>query len=206
MGDRSNGYEAVASEHMERRQRSDIGVATVREWARALPSGGAVLDLGCGHGVPISMALMNLGFTIYGVDASPSMTSAFRHRFPRAHVVCEAVEDSQFFGLLFDGVLAWGLMFLLPVHAQRDLIGRVAMALKPGGRFLFTSPAQPCTWADALTGRQSLSLGVESYKALLSDAGLLLVREHVDEGENYYYEAAKRSGDRRPSPPTMVPP
>jgi SAM-dependent methyltransferase len=189
--DPSNGYEAVASEFVERREQSNIGVATVRMWARSLPSGASILDLGCGHGVPISMALMNDGFVIYGVDASPSLTAAFRHRFTHAHVACEAVEDSPFFGRTFDGIVAVGLMFLLPAEVQRDLIRKVALALNSGGRFLFTCPAQACTWTDVLTGRQSLSLGAEEYKAVLSVVGLTRVAEYVDEGDNHYYGACK---------------
>ena len=189
--DRSNSYEAVASEFAERREQSSIGVATVRAWARSLPSGASILDLGCGHGVPISMALMNDGFVIHGVDASPSLTAAFRRQFPCAHVACEAVEDSRFFGRTFDGIIAVGLIFLLPSEVQRDLIRKVALALNPGGRFLFTCPAQTCTWTDVLTGRQSLSLGFEEYKSVLSVAGLTLVAEYVDEGDNYYYGSCK---------------
>jgi SAM-dependent methyltransferase len=189
--DPSNGYEAVASEFVERRGQSSIGVATVRKWARSLPSGASILDLGCGHGVPISMALMNGGFVIYGVDASPSLTAAFRRQFPHAHVACEAVEDSRFFGRTFDGIIAVGLMFLLPAAVQRDVIRKVALALDPGGRFLFTCPAQTCTWTDVLTGRQSLSLGVEEYKVVLSAVGFTPVTEYVDEGDNHYYGACK---------------
>jgi SAM-dependent methyltransferase len=189
--DPSNGYEAVASEFVERREQSSIGVATVRTWARSLPSGASILDLGCGHGVPISMALINDGFVIYGVDASPSLTAGFRRRFPHAHVACEAVEDSPFFGRTFDGIVAVGLIFLLPAEVQGDLIRKVARALNSGGRFLFTCPAQACTWTDVLTGRQSLSLGAEEYKAVLSVVGLTLVAEYVDEGNNHYYGACK---------------
>jgi 2-polyprenyl-3-methyl-5-hydroxy-6-metoxy-1,4-benzoquinol methylase len=59
--DFSNGYEAVAAEFMGRRERLGIGVATVRRWARSLPPGATVLDLGCGHGAPLSsMALSNI--------------------------------------------------------------------------------------------------------------------------------------------------
>lgn len=177
---------------MARREQRSIGVATVLRWARSLPPGAAVLDLGCGHGVPLSMALMNDGFAIFGIDPSPSMTAEFRRRLPQAHVACEAVEDSQLFGRSFDGILAWGLIFLLRAGAQRDFIPTVASALSPGGSFLFTAPAQSCVWPDALTGRESLSLGSEVYTALLSDAGLSLVGEHVDEGDNHYFEAAKR--------------
>lgn len=186
--DKSNGYEAVASEFMARRQ-SHIGIATVRSWARSLPPGASVLDLGCGHGVPISMALIDDGFVVYGVDASPSLTAAFQCRFPHAHVACEAVEDSRFFGRTFDGVIAIGLLFLLPREVQRHLIGKVAQTLNPGGRFLFTSPVQVCTWIDKLTGRQAQSLGVEAYRAALADSGFAMASERLDEGDNHYYDA-----------------
>ena len=83
-GDRSNGYDALASEHIARRQQSRIGVATVREWAKSLRPGSAILELGCGSGEPISISLAADGFTIYGVDASPRMVAAFREkRAPR---------------------------------------------------------------------------------------------------------------------------
>lgn len=190
--DSSNGYEAVASEFMTRREQLGIGVATVRAWARSLKPGASILDLGCGHGMPISAALMDDGFVVYGIDASPSLIATFRSRSPRAHVACEAAEDSSFFGRKFDAVIAVGLMFLLPADVQDRLIRRVAQALNPGGRFLFTSPAEACTWEDMLTGQHSLSLGAVAYKDLLSGAGLDLVEECLDEGDNHYYDSSKR--------------
>jgi len=108
--DRSNGYEGISEEFISGRTRSSIGAATVRQWAKAIPPGSDVLDLGCGHGAPISEALVDEGLNVYGVDASPSMIAAFRARFPQAPAECEAVEDSQFFGRKFDGVVAWGLV------------------------------------------------------------------------------------------------
>ncbi len=82
-------------------------------------------------------------------------------------------------------------MFLLPAEAQRDLVRKLASALSPGGRLLFSSPAAACEWTDVLTGRRSLSLGAEVYEALLSEAGLTLTRRCVDEGDNHYYDACK---------------
>lgn len=191
-GDPSAGYEAVAAEFIERRRR--LGASTVRMWARSLPRGAAVLDLGCGSGVPISETMIEEGLTVYGVDASPTLVAAFRQRFPQAPVACERVEVSQFFDRAFEGVVAVGLMFLLRAEAQRDLIGRAARALKPSGRFLFTSPAQACTWPDNLTGRPSVSLGADVYKAIAAGAGLMLVAQYTDEGENHYYDACRPPG------------
>lgn len=88
------------------------------------------------------------------------------------------------------GVVAWGLMFLLSADEQSALIHKVASALNPGGKFLFTAPEQACAWTDILTGRHSLSLGADAYRATLSYAGLAVDDEHWDEGDNHYYAAS----------------
>jgi cyclopropane fatty-acyl-phospholipid synthase-like methyltransferase len=156
-----------------------------------LPDGSTVLDLGCGTGVPISQALIERGFNVYGVDASARMIAAFRARFPRIPVECAAVEDSAFFNRTFDGVVAWCLFFLLDAEVQRRLIAKVAAVLPSGGRLLFTAPSQSCSWPDAMTGRTTISLGHEAYQNALEAEGILLVGTHRDEGENHYYFAQK---------------
>jgi SAM-dependent methyltransferase len=190
MSDRSNGWEAVAAQLIELRSPT-IGVSTLHRWIASLPVPGAVLDLGCGAGIPVSEALVNAGFGVYGIDAAPSLVAAFRQRFPTAHAACETVEDSPFFDRSFDAAVAIGLLFLLPERRQRDVVRRVADVLKPGGRFLFTAPVEGGTWPDSLTGRPSVSLGIDGYKAAIDDAGLTLVGEYLDEGENHYYDARK---------------
>src|SRR5438876_1199128 len=57
-------------------------------------------------------------------------------------------------GREFDGVIAWGLLFLLQPAVQAQLIGQVAHALVRGGRFVFTAPRDACVWNDAMTGRR----------------------------------------------------
>jgi len=120
------------------------------------------------------------------------MVAAFRARFPTVPVECAAVEDSDFFGRTFDGVVAWGLFFLLDGEVQLRLIAKIAAALPSGGRLLFTAPGQRCSWADAMTGRTSISLGHEAYRSALEAEGMYLVGTHLDEGENHYCFAHKR--------------
>lgn len=188
--DRSNGYEAIAEE-FTRARTPTIGPTIVREWARGLPPDAFILDIGCGHGIPISQALLQDGFTVCGVDASPTLGSKFCERFPNAPVECSSVENSLFFSRTFDAVVAWGLIFILPVETQRSLIGKVARTLNLHGHFLFTSPKQACTWIDGMTGLPSISLGHEVYEQELAAHGLVLVGNDEDEGENYYYFATK---------------
>jgi SAM-dependent methyltransferase len=194
--DASNGYEAVADAYCAGRGTPAatgffVGRLTVREWAATLQPGGAVLDLGCGPGYPVTQLLADAGFAVAGVDASPSMVAAFRTRFPDAPVECNAAERSSFFGRQFDGIIAWGLMFLLEPPAQAAIIRRVAPALVRGGRFVFTAPREVCEWTDIMTGQRSVSLGEEAYRGLLSSAGLMLVGEADDEGDSHYYMTVK---------------
>jgi 2-polyprenyl-3-methyl-5-hydroxy-6-metoxy-1,4-benzoquinol methylase len=188
--DKSNGYEEAAENFISARN-PRIGGATVREWSHTVAPGSAILDLGCGHGVPISQVLTEEGFAVYGVDASAKLIKVFRDRFPGAHSDCSAVEDSEFFGRKFDGVVASGLMFLLTPDVQSTVIRKVARALNPSGKFLFTSPKEAVRWRDSLTGRESVSLGAEKYGLILRTEGLLLVGEQSDEGDNHYYLVAK---------------
>ncbi|MBX9855339.1 MAG: class I SAM-dependent methyltransferase [Gemmatimonadaceae bacterium] len=187
--DPSHGWDDIADQF--RTQRSAIGAATVRAWCRGLPARARVLDLGCGTGIPITATLLEAGCTVCGVDASPRMIAAFQRRFPDVPVRCETAESSSFFGQMYEGVVAIGLLFLLPPHIQLTVIHRVAAALLPGGRFLFTVPVHAWAWTDVLSGRESVALGDEAYRAEFTEAGLALVAEYVDEGENHYYDTVR---------------
>ena len=195
--DGSNGYEGIASMYVAGRGTRPvagdaIGAATVRAWAQTFPPGATVLDLGSGPGEPSTRILREAGLATYAVDASAAMVAAFRDRFPGVPIEHSTVEASAFFDRTFDGVLAWGLLFLLEPAAQALVITKVAGALNPGGRFLFTAPKEPHEWLDAMTDRQSRSLGAETYERLLREAGLTWVAEEQDEGENHYYFVEKR--------------
>jgi SAM-dependent methyltransferase len=192
---RSNGYEGVSLEFLARRgsgRSTGVGVNAVRKWARTLPRAATVIDLGCGPGFPITEVLVAEGLTVFGVDAAPSFVQAFRRNLPNTPVACEPVQESRFFDRTFDGVLAWGLMFLLSPEDQQRLIQRIAEILVPGGRLLFTSPAEPLVWNDAMTGLESRSPGAEEYRRQLSAVGLSVSSEYEDEGENHYFDAFKK--------------
>jgi hypothetical protein len=62
----------------------------------------------------------------------------------------------------------------------------------PGGRLLFTSPAKLAVWNDAMTGAESISLGTEEYRQLLGLAGISVIEEYEDAGENHYFDAFKK--------------
>lgn len=194
--DESNGYEEIADLYASRRGKRPavgdaIGAGVVRAWAEVFHPGATVLDLGAGPGEPGTRILLEAGLTPYAIDASPKMVSTFRRAFPGVLSQLSTAEASDFFERSFDGVLAWGLIFLLEPPAQALAIQKVSRALVPGGRFLFTAPTQVHEWNDAMTGRVSRSLGAETYARLLRDAGLTWVDSARDEGENHYFFVEK---------------
>jgi cyclopropane fatty-acyl-phospholipid synthase-like methyltransferase len=194
--DPSTGYEAISAEFLARRGSDEtranaIGVKEVQRWAKTLPRGSSVIDLGCGPGFPLTIVLIEEGLNVFAVDGSPSLVSAFQRNLPGIPIACESVLDSSFFGRAFDAVLSIGLMFLLRVEDQHRLIRRFAGVLVPGGRLLFTSTAKPHLWTDAMTGLESISLGAGEYRRLLANAGIAVTDEYEDIGGNHYFDASK---------------
>ncbi|MEL7129071.1 MAG: class I SAM-dependent methyltransferase [Pseudomonadota bacterium] len=192
--DPSNGYEAIAERFMS--VRSTSGQAVVRAWAMGLDPGSTIVDVGAGSGKPLTSVLIDLGLNVSAIDAAPSMVAAFKRHFPDVEVSCEQAERSAFFGRTFDAILAVGLVFLLTEQAQRKLFRRMAKAMKPGGRILFSAPQEAGSWEDVLTGRLSHSLGIDVYRNLLAEHGLVLSGGHVDAGGSYYYAAIKQAANR----------
>jgi SAM-dependent methyltransferase len=192
--DKSNGYEQIAHDYIVGRGQNVCGIGTsvVTDWCRTLPVRASVLDLGCGNGLPITILLIERSLDVYGIDASPTMIAAFRARFPGVPVQCAAAEDSDFFGKTFDAVIACGLFFLLEESTQLQLIQRIGVTLRPGGKLLFTSPSQKCMWRDAMTDRVCASLGYAAYEKALESSSMRIVESRIDEGENHYYFAQKK--------------
>lgn len=185
----SNGYDGIVDAYRAARSRS--GVNVVAEWIKPLKPGARILDLGAGTGQPLIPVLQAADLSIFALDASPAMVAAFRVEFPQIEVVCEPVEESDFFGRKFEAILAIGLVFLLPEEAQIKLLHRISAALVPGGAVLFSAPIETGAWQDVLTDQTSQSLGEAAYHKHLLSAGFKAVTHLTDRWGSNYYAAQK---------------
>jgi len=191
--DKSNGYENIAKRFIQIRgeEIDGVGRSSVQNWIKSIPKNSIMLDLGCGTGIPISKVLVENKMKVYGIDASPTLISEFRKNLPDIPVECKAVENSDFFNIKFDAIIAWGLIFLLTSDNQIKLLQKIGNSLNLGGKLLFTAPKHKTEWTDILTKKKSRSLGAKKYEQILSNFGLTVIQEFKDEGENHYFEAIK---------------
>ncbi|MBX7114444.1 MAG: class I SAM-dependent methyltransferase [Myxococcaceae bacterium] len=109
--------------------------AYLRQALNALPVGGPVLDLGCGHGRHLGPLGKQTSRRLIGIDGDQLSLQEAR---PQG-----AVARGDFFALPFRdehfaGVFAWySALFTFDDSAQLPLFREIARVLKPSGRLLF---------------------------------------------------------------------
>lgn len=185
------GYDAVS----ERYDQAYGGETKYRAWLDELhervPAGGAVLDLGCGSGLPVARDLTAAGYRFAGVDISDVQIRRARELVPEAEFIRADLADVaavEFGGASFDAVVSFFAFIHLPIDDQLPLLTRAASWLRPGGLLVVT------TGHDAFTGIEDNWLGggepmswshpgAATYRSWISAAGLSIEREEfVPEG------------------------
>jgi len=104
-----------------------------------LPRGATILDIGCGTGLQ-AIELTERGYLVVGLDLSlPMITRAAeeaQYRNLRINFLHTDIREIQFDGA-FDAVVCLGTTFgFFDDDSNRNVLGRLRDALKPGGRLL----------------------------------------------------------------------
>jgi cyclopropane fatty-acyl-phospholipid synthase-like methyltransferase len=188
-------YDLIAEWYASERV-DETGVPEALALASSLAPDSLVLDIGCGNGIPITRALANAGHRVVGLDSSSEMLTRFQTNFPLFPAVRSVVQSCPFADGLFDGAVAWGVLFHLRQQDQVDAITSVSRVLRPGAPFLFTSGDEDGNRED-FTGTMNgiefhyYSFTIDAYRRILGEHGMTLVDFHTDKGENGYYLARK---------------
>ncbi len=186
-------YDLIADWYASNR-RHEIGVSEVTAFASKLRPGASVLDIGCGNGVPITRALLAAGCAVSGLDSSPEMLARFRINCPGTPSICASVVSHDFSSDIFDGAVAWGVMFHLDHADQEKAIANVARAVNSGALFLFTSGDESGSFADVTMDGvpfRNWSFSVGEYRDLLAAHSFTLIDTNTDRWENTYYLAQR---------------
>jgi SAM-dependent methyltransferase len=100
----------------------------------ALPPGAAVLELGCGNGLPTAKRLAKR-FLVTGVDISARQVALARRNVPGAVFQQADMAALEFAPESFDAVIAFYSLTHLPRQEHATLLATIARWLRPGGLF-----------------------------------------------------------------------
>ena len=132
------GYDHVAERYLASKDAEDpTTLAALEELARKLPPDAAVLDLGCGAGVPVTRWLAQR-FAVTGVDLSTKQLELARQHVPAANFLKADMTDLSFAAETFDAVVALHSIIHVPRVEHPALLVNIHRWLKPGGGFLAT--------------------------------------------------------------------
>jgi SAM-dependent methyltransferase len=131
------GYDAIAEAYLDWGSRvvGDPRDRFVEDLAARLPDGAAVLDLGCGAGLPSTRRLAER-FEVVGVDASERQIDLARANVPGASFIRADLSEVRFEDGTFAAVTALYSISHLPRVEHGALFERIASWLGPGGLFL----------------------------------------------------------------------
>ncbi len=160
-------------------------IARLRQHIR---SAAAVLDLGCGCGVPVARALDRAGHAVTGVDLSEVQLRRARELVPGATFIRADATVVDFPPASFGAVVCLYALIHMPLTEQPGLLTRIATWLRPGGWLLATTGQQAWTgtddnWLGSGAPMWWSHTDAATYRSWIAQAGLIVDTEtFVPEG------------------------
>ena len=134
-----SGYDRMAEQYLATKNLQDHQtLAALEDLASLLPTGAAVLDLGCGAGVPVTRWLANRAFNVTGVDVSARQLDLARTNVPEGIFLKADMTEVAFAPETFDAVVAFHSIIHVPRTEHPALLKSIHRWLEPGGVFMAT--------------------------------------------------------------------
>jgi 2-polyprenyl-3-methyl-5-hydroxy-6-metoxy-1,4-benzoquinol methylase len=134
-----SGYDRMAEQYLATKDLEDpLVLRALEDLASLLPPEAAVLDLGCGAGVPVTRWLVDRGFAVTGVDVSAKQLELARKYVPEGTFLKADMTGVVFGPESFHAVVAFHSIIHVPRTEHPELLRSIHRWLKPGGALLAT--------------------------------------------------------------------
>jgi cyclopropane fatty-acyl-phospholipid synthase-like methyltransferase len=173
------GYDAVSATFNE--SRSHESADALAPLLAALADGARVLDLGCGAGVPITLALAER-FDVTGVDISAEQLALGRQQVRDATFIHADMAAVDFADASFDAVVSFYAIFHLPRAEHAPLFARIHRWLRPGGYLLASlAMTDEAAYTEEFFGTEMYwsNFGIDAYRTMVRDAGFTILRDET---------------------------
>lgn len=168
-------------------------------WATSLldmlPAEAAVLDLGCGNGIPISKLLTDAGCRVTGVDISAVQIERARALVPEATFIQTDMSTLHFEPERFAAIVCFYAIIHVPVEEQPGIFAALHRWLQPGGYLMiivggdqaWTGTEQ--SWLDVADATMYWShADIATYRSWLENQGFHIAWEHfIPEDDTGHY-------------------
>jgi SAM-dependent methyltransferase len=186
----ADGYDRIA-------ERYCAWASQVRQEERAkymavlldtLPVGAAVLELGCGAGLPTTRQLA-ARFNVTGVDLSARQVALAQHNVPTATFLHADMTQLDLSPMSFDAVAAFYSLMHVPRSEHLGLLRKITLWLRAGGILVATlwPHGNEATFADDWLGAPMYWSGFDRATSarLIAEAGLHLLRAEEETIEEF---------------------
>jgi SAM-dependent methyltransferase len=183
------GYDALSHRYRGDADAPERYATWLAQLEERVPPGGAVLDVGCGNGVPLARDLSAAGYAVTGVDLSAVQVERARRLVPAARFLHADATEVRFPDSSFDAVVSLYALIHMPLDEQPPLLGRIGRWLRPGGWLLATTGLHAWTgteddWLGGGTPMWWSHADAATYRAWIEQAGLSVdTQEVVPEGD-----------------------
>jgi ubiquinone/menaquinone biosynthesis C-methylase UbiE len=126
------GYDAIADRYLAARATGG-DMALLAEVVARLNLGDAVLDAGCGAGVPVVRELAGAGMNVAGIDLSQTQLELARAHVPSASLAQADLVTLPFRGGSFDGLVSFYAVIHVPRAYHQAVFAEFRRVLQPGG-------------------------------------------------------------------------
>ncbi len=182
----SEAYDLIAERYLEWRARQPRQEELAR-WLGHLGDhvrhGAQVLDIGCGAGIPLTLALSRT-FDVTGVDISARQIELARGNVPAANFIQGDVTTLDFAPASFDAAVASYSLFHIPRAEHAGLFRSIARWLRPDGILLanFGVGNQEVDYDEDWLGAPQFwsSFDADGERASLTAAGFRLVLDSIE--------------------------
>ncbi|HEY4398028.1 MAG TPA: class I SAM-dependent methyltransferase [Acidimicrobiia bacterium] len=126
------GYDEIADRYLEARVTGG-DLALLPELVARLSVGDAVLDAGCGAGVPVTTQLVDADLEVVGIDVSSAQVRLARSHSPGARLAQADLVALPFDDGSFAGLVSYYAVIHVPRSEHRLVFDEFRRVLVPGG-------------------------------------------------------------------------
>ena len=177
-----DGYNRIAQAYAAQRDHFK-NLPYLQRLLDLLHPGAAILDLGCGSGVPVDAFLVEHGFSVTGLDVAEQQIELARQQVPRATYLVQDMAALEPGAFQVDAVVSFYAIFHMPREAHADLFRTLRSFLPEQGLLLVTMGSDD--WEGTDDDFHGVTMAWSHYapetnRRIIEAAGFEVVLDEID--------------------------